>query len=762
MIDKLLKRQRNYFKSMKPKKMVNTLFASYVVLIIVPILFLGSLFIIISSHQHMEQAQKIRASVLENTSDVLSGKLGDIYTVAYNLMCDDNVLEMGDIYVNRSEKMFALSNVKTSLQRTIAQAELIREIYLYYNDIDITVGTMGKATNAYTMFDMERDEFNAFIEFNNGKFIAINSSDNKKSRFVYIKSIDKIRKSGNVFSICILNNDLITKIIDNVNLDGAGSVMILDDAFNNILEVGNEHLDDGVLTEEFFANMPAGRYTTEEINKEQMSFMLKEVPSTNLRIFSMVNNSYYESKYSYIWIVTLAICFFIIAVGIWVAKIYSKRVYKPITNIIELFKPDNSEKLEKSELIFIENKFIEMNEMNSALLEYKDTYSTYLKELFLCNFVKGHIRDSQDFRKRLNEFNIRLTTDRYTILLIKIDKIEEQLKNIQLYHFQSYVKDSVAAAFEKYCANEYEEIHEFYDDEYIGLIICHDTEIELRQCLEKVQQEVVKELDVSVSVFVSEPMIVWEQIPKEYEKLYSFMMQNKLRGYGALRFADNEPTEGKPTDFKLYDGKIHAFVQSGDYKNLDDIIDEIFGREEMLYNETLQMFNNFVITLVNIINSNGHSANDILKSIKPYTDIEKFGTIEELREYLKRICRMIGDSIKDSDRDKSRMLNKITGYFEANYMHQITLETIAKDFGFSTGYFSRYFKEVTGKKYVEMLTLFRIEKAKEFIRNNKKEKLFEVSEKVGFVRYRTFSEVFKKYTGQTPENFRKSVWKEEL
>ena len=116
---------------------------------------------------------------------------------------------------------------------------------------------------------------------------------------------------------------------------------------------------------------------------------------------------------------------------------------------------------------------------------------------------------------------------------------------------------------------------------------------------------------------------------------------------------------------------------------------------------------------------------------------------------------MATDSIAD-------MLDKITGYFEANYMRQITLETIAKDFGFSTGYFSRYFKEITGKKYVEMLTVFRIEKAKEFIRNNQKEKLFEISEKVGFVRYRTFSDAFKKYTGQTPENFRKSVWKEEL
>jgi len=90
-------------------------------------------------------------------------------------------------------------------------------------------------------------------------------------------------------------------------------------------------------------------------------------------------------------------------------------------------------------------------------------------------------------------------------------------------------------------------------------------------------------------------------------------------------------------------------------------------------------------------------------------------------------------------------------------MKQITLETIAKEFGFSAGYFSRYFKEITGKKYIEMLNGYRIEKAKEIICTDKTAKLFEVSEMVGFVRYRTFSDAFKKYDGQSPENFKRSL-----
>ena len=752
---------KKYIKSMKPKKMVDTLFASYMVLIIVPILLLGSAFMMISAHQQLEQTQDIRLSVLESATDMLREKVDAIYNASYDVMCNSDIVGLGEYTDFTLDRSLELVSVKNFLQRTVVQTDIISEIYLYYKNSDITVCPRGEKREIYSMFNMQKDEFHTYLENNNGKIVSAVANvdfDEDENCVMYIKSVDRKMKTGNVFVLCILDSRLLTKIIETVNLDGAGSSILLDQEYNCMLSIGDEQLDySSVAGEEFFSKISGQQYETVILDGEKVDLLLKEVPLTNLKILSSVKKSYYLIKFQYVWFLILIICAFIIAVGVWVARTYSKRIYQPITNIVNLFKSGAPDELEKSELLFIESKFVEMNEMNSELAEYKDTYSSYLKEQFVYNFIKGYISDYSDFRDRLNEFNARLATEYYTVLLIKIDRLNEVLKNIQLYHFQSYVKESFASAFEKYFVGKYDCLHEFYDGEYIGIIICHDSHIELESGIEKVQGYISKELDITISVCVGETMVSWEELPATYEKLYLYMMQNRLCGAQFLQFVQEAPVQNEYINFSKYDEKICVCITKCDYESLDALIEEMFKKDKLFYNEIVQLFNSFIITLMGIINGSGYSANDILMNIKPYTDIEKFTTVDELCNYLKKVCRLIGDSIADSARDKNVMLGKIYEYFRQNYMNQITLEIIAKDFGFSAGYFSRYFKEVTGKKYVEMLNNYRIEKAKEIIRSDKTAKLFEVSEKVGFVRYRTFSDAFKKYTGQSPENFKRSL-----
>ena len=89
-------------------------------------------------------------------------------------------------------------------------------------------------------------------------------------------------------------------------------------------------------------------------------------------------------------------------------------------------------------------------------------------------------------------------------------------------------------------------------------------------------------------------------------------------------------------------------------------------------------------------------------------------------------------------------------------MQDISLQTMAEEFGFSVSYFSRFLKEVTGKNYTELLNGYRIEKAKEIMANDPTAKLFQIAEQVGFASYRTFSTAFKKFEGQSPEAYRKN------
>jgi len=140
-----------------------------------------------------------------------------------------------------------------------------------------------------------------------------------------------------------------------------------------------------------------------------------------------------------------------------------------------------------------------------------------------------------------------------------------------------------------------------------------------------------------------------------------------------------------------------------------------------------------------------------------YDAIDNFNTIDEICLYLVKLCRSIGDNIEEREKSTNRMNEKIMGYIRENYMKQIDLQSISEHFGYSKGYFSRYFKKITGKNYVEMLNQYRIDMAKKLMNEEDALKLFEIAEQVGFTSYKTFSEAFKKYEGRSPENYKNSI-----
>ena len=71
---------------------------------------------------------------------------------------------------------------------------------------------------------------------------------------------------------------------------------------------------------------------------------------------------------------------------------------------------------------------------------------------------------------------------------------------------------------------------------------------------------------------------------------------------------------------------------------------------------------------------------------------------------------------------------------------------------FSPTYFSSLFKKETGTNFINYLTQARIHKAKTLLCCTSK-MVYEVAYEVGFRDYRYFSQIFKKYTGQTPREF---------
>ncbi len=102
------------------------------------------------------------------------------------------------------------------------------------------------------------------------------------------------------------------------------------------------------------------------------------------------------------------------------------------------------------------------------------------------------------------------------------------------------------------------------------------------------------------------------------------------------------------------------------------------------------------------------------------------------------------------------MLHKAKEYIETHYTESLTLEQVAEYVELSPFYFSKLFKDRFGMTFIDYLTEIRIQKAKaEMIDPGKS--LKEICYSVGYKDPNYFSRVFKKATGLSPTEFRKTT-----
>jgi len=95
-------------------------------------------------------------------------------------------------------------------------------------------------------------------------------------------------------------------------------------------------------------------------------------------------------------------------------------------------------------------------------------------------------------------------------------------------------------------------------------------------------------------------------------------------------------------------------------------------------------------------------------------------------------------------------------FIDENYQERIGLSDISGSAFFSPYHFHRLFKRVYRRTPHEYLTLRRLNKAKDLLKENKP--VAEVCNKVGFESLGSFSVLFKKEIGFAPQYYRNMAW----
>ncbi len=94
-------------------------------------------------------------------------------------------------------------------------------------------------------------------------------------------------------------------------------------------------------------------------------------------------------------------------------------------------------------------------------------------------------------------------------------------------------------------------------------------------------------------------------------------------------------------------------------------------------------------------------------------------------------------------------------YINTHYQKDISLDEVSEHVDISPYYFSKIFKTETGQNFIEYLTMIRMDKAKELLRESDLS-MKEICAEVGYSDPNYFSRTFKKNVGQTPTEYKES------
>lgn len=106
-----------------------------------------------------------------------------------------------------------------------------------------------------------------------------------------------------------------------------------------------------------------------------------------------------------------------------------------------------------------------------------------------------------------------------------------------------------------------------------------------------------------------------------------------------------------------------------------------------------------------------------------------------------------------SDTTESRILSAVE-YIKKNFAQEMTLDSVARDVCMEATYFSKCFKKITGFNFHEFLIQTRLKESEEYLLNSPLP-IGKIAEECGFASSNHFGDVFKKYKGMSPREFKK-------
>lgn len=373
----------------------------------------------------------------------------------------------------------------------------------------------------------------------------------------------------------------------------------------------------------------------------------------------------------------------------------------------------------------------------------------------LRNYIYYHLEPGKEIKQKIeNQFSKEYTYMRMTVL--ELDNYM-QCKKLFQDSYGSIVDASVENILEELLAEENYILFPEKNGRFIIILEEKKDESALTKnfwgLLEKIREILHYYVKTSVSFGISDPKDDWLELNEMYHQCVQALEKRFFFGLDRnFLFSKMCPEDCR----EVIHRKIGQTLQRiGKYEGIEKTLTEA---EKFFYQHENPVSIRYYFE---------HAVNVEICKVLPegqqrYQIIEKFITkIKECQTFTEILdvyetCVKYWNEEQEEHSGLSRQIREILHYISEHYQEDITLERVAKTVELSRTYVCGLFKKEMGINLTNYITAYRIEKAKELLKNTNL-KSYEIAEKVGFLDESYFSRAFKKVTGQSPSSYKKGI-----
>lgn len=247
-----------------------------------------------------------------------------------------------------------------------------------------------------------------------------------------------------------------------------------------------------------------------------------------------------------------------------------------------------------------------------------------------------------------------------------------------------------------------------------------------------------------------------KETPYMYTRLCKVLDYCFYTGDGCMVSAQEFDLENKEVSLEPNYGAIERAVRSADKEKTHLLMHGFFKEVERAKAEPAVAKTYCLELYVCVIRCCGVEKID--KYMKGIVELQEFKTLYEIKEYIMGIAdEIICSNSPKQTKAYSTLIANTMDIIEKNIgSEQLSLRWIASSVLYTNvDYLGKLFKKEIGENFSHYVMKKRMELAKELILEGKKERIYEVAEKVGYgSNSQYFSQVFKKYTGVSPLEYK--------